>query len=196
MNDENRRMESAIAIANGMLLLDARITPSSIERVVASVGQIPMFAGLDLSRLRKELEAANNVHVGAYSVLDDKEYKAWILAKKSPEEFQFWNRYKKFLELKKRIPRSVIDQLDRLTDDIVDRLRDPDTPGAWDRRGLVVGDVQSGKTANYTGLVCKAVDAGYRLIIVLAGGCPRFCVNGPKAGNCHLTRRHNDYVKA
>ncbi len=34
---------------------------------------------------------------------------------------------------------------------------------------MVVGQVQSGKTANYTGLICKAVDAGYKLIIVLAG---------------------------
>ena len=32
-----------------------------------------------------------------------------------------------------------------------------------------VGHVQSGKTANYTGLICKAADAGYKIIIVLAG---------------------------
>ncbi|NWM19974.1 endonuclease, partial [Escherichia coli] len=40
---------------------------------------------------------------------------------------------------------------------------------AFNRRGMVVGDVQSGKTGNYTGLVCKAVDAGYKVIIVLTG---------------------------
>jgi hypothetical protein len=34
---------------------------------------------------------------------------------------------------------------------------------------MVVGHVQSGKTANYAGLICKAADAGYRLIIVIAG---------------------------
>lgn len=34
---------------------------------------------------------------------------------------------------------------------------------------MVVGHVQSGKTANYTGLICKAADAGYRLIVVIAG---------------------------
>ena len=50
-----------------------------------------------------------------------------------------------------------------------DRLEDPRRPGPWDRRGMVVGQVQSGKTANYTGLICKAADAGYRLIVVLAG---------------------------
>ena len=37
------------------------------------------------------------------------------------------------------------------------------------KKGLVVGQVQSGKTANYTGLICKAADAGFNLIIILAG---------------------------
>ena len=36
-------------------------------------------------------------------------------------------------------------------------------------KGLVVGYVQSGKTANFTGVISKAIDAGYRLIIVLTG---------------------------
>ena len=52
---------------------------------------------------------------------------------------------------------------------IIERLEDPQRPGPWDRRGMVVGDVQSGKTSNYTGLICKAADAGYSVIIILAG---------------------------
>ncbi len=52
---------------------------------------------------------------------------------------------------------------------VLERLEDPKRAGPWDRRGMVVGSVQSGKTANYTGLINKALDAGYKLIIVLAG---------------------------
>ena len=37
------------------------------------------------------------------------------------------------------------------------------------RKGMVVGNVQSGKTANYIGLISKAADAGYKVIVVLAG---------------------------
>src|SRR5690606_4025242 len=48
-------------------------------------------------------------------------------------------------------------------------LESPHRPGQWDRRGIVVGQVQSGKTGHYTGLICKAADAGYKLIVVLAG---------------------------
>ena len=59
--------------------------------------------------------------------------------------------------------------VDRVTTDVLSRLEDPSRSGMWDRRGLVVGHVQSGKTANYTGLIAKAADAGYKVIIVLTG---------------------------
>lgn len=36
-------------------------------------------------------------------------------------------------------------------------------------RGLVVGYVQSGKTANFTAVAARAADVGYRLILVLSG---------------------------
>jgi hypothetical protein len=59
--------------------------------------------------------------------------------------------------------------LDDLTKRILDKCADPTRTGSWDRRGMVVGNVQSGKTANYTGLINRATDAGYKLIIVIAG---------------------------
>ena len=40
---------------------------------------------------------------------------------------------------------------------------------AYDRKGMVVGSVQSGKTSNYIGLINEAVDYGYKIIIVIAG---------------------------
>lgn len=160
---------SAYGVANSLLMLESRITDEVIDRTLDTVVQMPPFAGLDRSRLRKILESRVNVHVGGYSVIDDRQFSAWIDAARETRPFKFWNRYYAFLEKKKRIPEKVLAQLDGLTDDILDRLRDPGTEGAWDRRGLVVGDVQSGKTSNYIGLICKAVDAGYPLIIILAG---------------------------
>ncbi|MCX7009910.1 MAG: hypothetical protein NTY53_22155, partial [Kiritimatiellaeota bacterium] len=59
--------------------------------------------------------------------------------------------------------------MDKVTNDVLERVEDPQRPGTWDRRGLVMGHVQSGKTSNYCGLICKAADAGYKVIIVLAG---------------------------
>lgn len=52
---------------------------------------------------------------------------------------------------------------------ILGHLQDPLSNGSWDRRGLVIGHVQSGKTANYMGVVARSADAGYKFIIVIAG---------------------------
>lgn len=160
---------SAYGVASSLLLMENPITEAALDRAVAAVGAMPAFLGLDLVRLKRALEAKNNIRVGGYAVIDDRDFKAWVKAAREARQFQFWERYRHWLEKRKRFADDVVLQLDRLTDDILDRLRDPNTPGAWDRRGLVVGDVQSGKTANYTGLICKAVDAGFPLIIVLAG---------------------------
>ena len=80
----------------------------------------------------------------------------------------YWSRYQ--INLRKQgLPPKVVLSLDKVTDDILDLSGNPVTNNGWPRRGLVMGDVQSGKTSNYTGLICKAADAGYRLVILLTG---------------------------
>ena len=160
---------SAYGVADSLLLMEEQVTQNALERTVGAVVSMPQFGNIDRNRLLKELEAKNNTHVGGYSVIDDNDFSAWVTGAQETRPFKFWKRYRHYLDKKKRFPREVLEQLDRLTDDILDRLRDPQTAGKWDRRGLVVGDVQSGKTSNYTGLICKAVDAGFPLVIVLAG---------------------------
>jgi hypothetical protein len=170
MNEDSKiRYKSAFGMANNFLRLKKPVTLGDIVQAVNMLKNIAEYNGLDFQRLQDDLEFNNNVHVGGYSILDDKEYKAWLAAKKEDTEFEFWERYERYLREEKNLPDQVILRLDELTDDILDRLRDPALTGSWDRRGLVVGHVQSGKTSNYTGLITKAFDAGYRLAIVLAG---------------------------
>jgi Z1 domain len=102
------------------------------------------------------------------SMFKGENYRPWLTNRQGQIDWYYWKRYRKHL-LKKGFPPHVVTTLDLLTDKIVDHLEDPLKDGAWARKGLVVGHVQSGKTANYTGLVCKAADAGYRVIIILAG---------------------------
>lgn len=96
------------------------------------------------------------------------EHRPWLAARKASIDPYFWDRYFKFLE-RQRWPRQVLLGLDRSADEILDLFGDPHTAGSWKRRGLVLGEVQSGKTATYTALICKAADAGYRLVILLTG---------------------------
>lgn len=88
---------------------------------------------------------------------------------RSEISWKLWSRYRKYLDTEKGRPEAVLRALDKSTTEVLRRLEDPARPGAWDRRGMVVGSVQSGKTGNYAGLACKAIDAGYKLVIVLAG---------------------------
>lgn len=84
-------------------------------------------------------------------------------------EWHFWEHFEAYLTAGKNWPKAVVESIDRESTAVLSRLEDPHRPGKWDRRGMVMGSVQSGKTSNYTGLICKAIDAGYRLIVVLAG---------------------------
>ena len=92
----------------------------------------------------------------------------WVQARKPSIDPFYWSRYQ--INLRKQgLPPKVVLSLDKVTDDILDLSGNPVTNNGWPRRGLVMGDVQSGKTSNYTGLICKAADAGYRLVILLTG---------------------------
>jgi hypothetical protein len=125
------------------------------------------------NKLREDLISSLNITMSNKSILknqDDIEHIPWLPVKKHSIKFKYWNRYKKYLLSEKKWPVSVVNSLDDTSDSIIELLEDPSVEGRnYDRRGLVVGYVQSGKTANYTALINKAFDSGYKLIIVLAG---------------------------
>ncbi|MDA8534188.1 Z1 domain-containing protein [Pseudomonadales bacterium] len=79
-----------------------------------------------------------------------------------------WTSYRKFL-LDEGRSADVIRDNERLVDEVLRLSGDPATEGPWLRKGLVMGNVQSGKTMNFIGLVNKALDAGYHTIIILGG---------------------------
>lgn len=98
-----------------------------------------------------------------------KDYKPWLDDRKDAIDFYYWDRLKRYYLEGNVLPTPVIAILDRDTDDILDYSGNPVKPGGWARRGMVMGHVQSGKTTNYSALICKASDAGYKVIILLAG---------------------------
>ena len=95
--------------------------------------------------------------------------KWWEERKNDGLDLHYWNRLNQYLFHKGDIPPKVINVLDQTTDEILDYAGDPITEGSWRRRGMVIGHVQSGKTSNYSAVICKAADAGYKVIILLAG---------------------------
>ncbi len=96
---------------------------------------------------------------------DGAHQKGWYLS--GENDGYFWNRYKEYLINQRDV--EYVNKLNKTTDDIMDDLGNPKRETPFQRRGLLLGDVQSGKTATYTAICNKAADAGYRVIIVLAG---------------------------
>lgn len=94
-------------------------------------------------------------------------FSSFIVA--NPDSCKYNQRFIRYMAEAKHWSDDMITDLDRNTNEIVNRLGDPNKKGGWKRKGLVIGDVQSGKTANYTSVCNKAVDAGYKIIIILAG---------------------------
>ncbi len=163
-------IQQAIRTIRTLLPNSGSVTPEQIENAITIALLIPQYSSLDRDKLIREIQSIYNIRIDEFRVLENSERRVpWINNKKSTIVWNFWNRYRDYLAVEKSYAESVINQLDRLTDRTLDGLFDPSINAVIDKKGLVVGNVQSGKTSNYTGLICKAADAGYKLVIVLAG---------------------------
>ncbi len=118
--------------------------------------------------LAREFETVHGVTMMDGATLQEQGFEPWLEDARSGIDPYYWNRYSDLLT-SRNFSRQVLATLDSVTDRILGLLENPAKEGEWDRRGMVMGHVQSGKTANYTGLVCKAADAGYKVIVIIAG---------------------------
>ena len=99
----------------------------------------------------------------------DSEAKYWLYKEKDRISHPFFDRYKLYLSNDGFEPK-VIKNIELSCEQILARCANPKTTALTEKKkGLVVGDVQSGKTANYLGLINMAYDYGYRIVILLAG---------------------------
>lgn len=132
-----------------------------VEATMASIGQ-----AVDKRELFEILIADFSIGKGSITEMNG-DITPWLYSRKDDINWELWSRYKSYMHEKD--PSFPINDLDDFTDKILDKCYNPKESGSWDRRGMVVGHVQSGKTSNYVGLINKATDAGYKVIIVIAG---------------------------
>ena len=166
--------ETARNMVQQLLKGEQKLTPDIIQEKVKSIvtvlPQLGFSEVIDTELLIRDLETLYSIWMAQGSILEDQQdHIAWLPDRKAEINWDFWDRYRRYLEEEKGWSPATVNRLEQLTDSILERLEEPQRKGDWSRRGMVVGQVQSGKTSNYTGLICKAVDAGYKLIIVLAG---------------------------
>lgn len=162
-------------LINLSLKCDKELNPDDIDNYI---NQAIIFSKLDCDDATKkrlfidmeyEYKIVHNKGQAIFNDYDEK--REWYSNSEIQNNF-FWSRYKDYLIKHSSISRISINLLDDVTlPDIMNCIGNPNealnVPRL--RRGLIIGDVQSGKTATYTGLICKAADAGYKVVILLTG---------------------------
>lgn len=142
-----------------------------IDDVIATLAKSPLFEDLsdeDILQVRKEIHSEYAITLDKGISIVNYDFKPWFINKKKDIDMKYWDRYRQYLINDKGFSVPTVNTMDIVSDELTDLLGDPNQPN-FQRRGLIIGDVQSGKTANYSGLICKAADAGYKVIVLLTG---------------------------
>lgn len=171
--DAAERQMYIAAISNcSKMVYDQKIPiKDAVDRIIAGYGILGVIS--DLEHLKKVLYEEVTQESSTHNVIKSEEvrnrhwwtdYKADVHTSKD-----YWNRYYDYLSSKPSWSITSIRDLDDSTDEVMNYLADPIAAKPDERRGLVYGDVQSGKTAHYIGLINKAYSAGYKIIIILTG---------------------------
>lgn len=150
----------------------------SEEDLVKEIEKGESFLGIKLEKeeyaaLRRRLESRFKIkHTHSSIIYNDYDDIPDWYSKFTPQEEYFWSRYRTHLISYEKLPLPSVNLLGEKTlVELMNCLGNPNIDPAKPifRRGLVIGDVQSGKTATYGGLICKAADAGYKVVILLTG---------------------------
>jgi len=164
--------QQLLGLARMAMAQRAAQTPAQILEVVRDLAALPFLNPApteeDIVGAARQLEREFEVVLGPAHTIQASGHKPWLRSRAHEISFRYWQRYRSYL-IAGGMSEHVVNAVASVTDTIVDLAGDPAVEGKWSRRGLVVGHVQSGKTANYLGVINKAADVGYRLIILIAG---------------------------
>lgn len=169
MNDLQKQLKNLVAV---FIANDLDIEEKTIDVKVNEVSGMPSFVSLsveEIDEVRATIKAEFSIKLDKGVLIEEHGHARWFLAKKASLEMRYWERYKKYLLADKGFSTKVVNTMDDVLDTLTDLLGDPSRDISYKRRGLIIGDVQSGKTGNYTGLICKGVDAGYKVVVLLTG---------------------------
>lgn len=150
------------------------IPENEVETIIRKYSPKPLNDE-DFSNLKREFESRYYIsQIEGRSIIDDYEHpRDWYTKLRESalhgDDF-FWKRYKDYLIRDENLNVNDVNKLDYdILPTLMNYIGNPFSQEEFSRRGLIIGDVQSGKTSTYTGLICKAADAGYKVVILLTG---------------------------
>lgn len=145
------------------------VDEDKIKNLVNFFRMLTPLSDEEATEIIAELQSKLAVKMDRGSFVKEKNHISWYYAAKGKINPKFWTRYSTYLYKDAGFNSDVINAIDVATDEMMDLLSNPNEIMAFQRRGLVIGDVQSGKTSTYLALMNKAADAGYHIIILLTG---------------------------
>lgn len=155
-----------------MSQLDNVVIEPQLRKIAEQLRDSKMFPGLTEEEYQEVVDHAIqslNVSFGESYIVENKEqHEPWFEKYYKDLKHTRWDRYLDFLKNKKGYPPAVTASMNENLFNIIDLAGNPNGYN-FERKGLVVGDVQSGKTSNYIGLMNLATDAKYQIMIVLTG---------------------------
>jgi len=156
----------------GNLRMVIATVTNEVIKAILSAQEFENLSEADWERLTREFEMHFDVEMQHGILIQGDEQQErdntwWTQIYKQRTDNYYWERYSSFLS--KSLPPEVVKTIDTDTDIVMNNIENPSV-GPFSRYGMVVGHVQSGKTGNYSALICKAADAGYKFIVVIAGG--------------------------
>lgn len=168
---ERQMYVAAISSCSKMVYEQKIAIKDAVDKIIAGYRIVGIIS--DLKKLEKVLYEEVTQESSVHNVIKSEEVRNrrwWIDFKLDVHKTKkYWNRYYDYLANKPGWSILSIRDMDDSTDEVMNYLADPIAAQEDERRGLVYGDVQSGKTAHYIGLINKAYSAGYKIIIVLTG---------------------------
>lgn len=163
------RMYAEQIVIDAMSFRDSPTTAWLEEKIAQYAGTDPRLTEEHYSRIRHLVnEKVKIVEPQIASVISTKEDREDLISQaRLDADGYYWGRFREALihSLGKSVAKSLNNDVDR----VCLQMPDPLQEAGFLSKGLVIGDVQAGKTNNYTALINKSADLGYKLIIVLTG---------------------------
>lgn len=140
----------------------------SFDDALTAIGPVIPLEDHDAVRNQYQKQSTSTITVLGPDVISAGGPRPWF-TDYDPSKGYYWRRQRNFLSFDLGRRDFEVDSLDRSSNEVLEHLENPDATKGFAVKGLVIGHVQSGKTQNFSALIAKSADAGYKIVIVLSG---------------------------